>query len=223
MTRRTLNLTDELHDYVRSVSVREPELLQRLRRETTTARFGYMADALISPEQGQLMSLLIKLIGARRALEVGVFTGCSSLWVALALPQDGHMIACDTNEEWTAIARRYWREAGVEHKIDLRLAPAVETLGDLVEQGEGDSFDFAFIDADKSGYDAYYELCLQLVRPGGLIALDNTLLDGYVLDKQNQHVGVESIRVLNEKLHADERVDISLLPISDGLTLVRKR
>jgi len=223
MTRRTLNLTDELHDYIRSVSVREPALLQRLRRETTTARFGYMADALISPEQGQFMSLLIKLIGARRTLEVGVFTGCSSLWVALALPQDGRMIACDTNEEWTAIARRYWREAGVEHKIDLRLAPAVETLGDLVEQGEGDSFDFAFIDADKSGYDAYYELCLQLVRPGGLIALDNTLLDGYVLDKQSQHVAVESIRVLNEKLHADERVDISLLPISDGLTLVRKR
>jgi predicted O-methyltransferase YrrM len=223
MTRRTLSLTDQLYDYILSVSVKEPELLRRLRRETTTARFGIMAEALISPEQGQFMSLLVKLIGARRTLEVGVFTGCSSLWVALALPQDGQMIACDINEEWTDVACRYWREAGVEHKIDLRLAPAVETLGDLIEQGESDSFDFAFIDADKPGYDAYYELCLQLVRPGGLIALDNMLLDGFVVDEQSQHIIVESIRALNKKLYADDRVDISLLPISDGLTLVRKR
>jgi caffeoyl-CoA O-methyltransferase len=223
MTRRTLYLTDQLYDYVRSVSVREPELLQRLRLETNATRFGGMAEALIAPEQGQFMSLLVKLLGARRTLEVGVFTGCSALWVALALPPDGQMIACDINEEWTAMARRYWREAGVAHKIDLRLAPAVDTLADLIEQGESASFDFAFIDADKAGYDAYYELCLQLVRPGGLIALDNMLQGGSVLDEQNHHVNVESIRALNEKLYSDDRVDISMVPISDGLTLVRRR
>jgi caffeoyl-CoA O-methyltransferase len=182
-----------------------------------------MAEALIAPEQGQFMSLLIKLLGAKRTLEVGVFTGCSALWVALALPPDGQMIACDINEEWTAVARRYWREAGVAHKIDLRLAPAVETLADLIEQGESASFDFAFIDADKPSYDAYYELCLELVRPGGVIALDNMLLDGFVLDEQSHHIIVESIRALNRKLYSDDRVDISMVPISDGLTLVRKR
>ncbi len=223
MTRRTLSLTDQLYDYLLSVSVREPELLQRLRRETTPARFGRMAEGLIAPEQGQLMSLLIKLLGAKRTLEVGVFTGYSSLWVALALPQDGQMIACDINEEWTAVARRYWREAGVEHKIDLHLAPAVETLGNLVERGESSCFDFAFIDADKTSYDDYYEFCLRLVRPGGLIAIDNVLIDGLVVDKECQHEIVEAIRALNRKLHTDDRVDISLVPISDGLTLVRKR
>lgn len=223
MTRRTISLTDQLYDYILSNSVREPELLQRLRGEITTARYGYMADALISPEQGQLMALLVKLIGAKRTLEVGVFTGYSSLWVALALPEDGQVIACDIHEEWTTIARRYWREAGVEHKIDLHLAPAVETLTQLVERGESGSFDFAFIDADKPSYDAYYELCLRLVRPGGLIAIDNVLIDGLVVDEQNHHEIVEAIRALNRKLHTDDRVDISLLPISDGLTLVRKR
>ena len=223
MTRRTLSLTDQLYDYMLSVSVREPEPLQRLRRETTTARFGRMAEALIAPEQGQFMSLLIKLLGVKRTLDVGVFTGCSALWVALALPPDGQMVACDINEEWTGVARRYWREAGVAHKIDLRLAPAGETLAGLIEQGESASFDFAFIDADKPSYDAYYELCLKLVRPGGVIALDNMLLDGHVLDEQSHHVIVETIRALNRKLHSDDRVDISMVPISDGLTLVRKR
>ena len=222
MTPRTISLTEQLYDYILSVSLREPELLQRLRYENAQYD-GKMAEAQISPEQGQFMALLVKLIGAKRTLEVGVFTGYSSLWVALALPKDGQVIACDISEEWTAVARRYWREAEVAHKIDLHLAPAVETLGDLIERGESGSFDFAFIDADKTSYDDYYEFCLRLVRPGGLIAIDNVLIDGLVVDKQCQHEIVEAIRALNRKLHTDDRVDISLVPIGDGLTLVRKR
>lgn len=222
MTRRTISLTEQLYDYILSVSLREPELLQRLRHENAQYD-GKMAEAQISPEQGQFMALLVKLIGAKRTLEVGVFTGYSSLWVALALPEDGQVIACDISGEWTAVARRYWREAEVAHKIDLHLAPAVETLGDLIERGESGSFDFAFIDADKTSYDDYYEFCLRLVRPGGLIAIDNVLIDGLVVDEQCQHEIVEAIRALNRKLHTDARVDISLVPIGDGLTLVRKR
>lgn len=220
MTRRTISLTEQLYDYILSISLREPELLQRLRYETPQCE---MAKSQISPEQGQFMALLVKLIGAKRTLEVGVFTGYSSLWVALALPEGGQVIACDISEEWTAVARRYWREAGVAHKIDLHLAPAVETLRNLVERGESGSFDFAFIDADKTSYDDYYEFCLRLVRPGGLIAIDNVLIDGLVVDEQIQDEIVEAIRALNRKLHTDARVDISLVPIGDGLTLVRKR
>ena len=223
MTRRTISLTEQLYDYILSTSLREPELLRRLRDEMTPAQYGEMAEAPVSPDQGQFMALLVKLIGAKRTLEVGVFTGYSSLWVALALPEDGQVVACEINEEWTAIARRYWREAGVAHKIDLHLAPAVETLRNLVERGESGSFDFAFIDADKTSYDDYYEFCLQLVRPGGLIAIDNVLIDGLVADEQIQHEIIEAIRALNRKLHTDARVDISLVPIGDGLTLVRKR
>jgi predicted O-methyltransferase YrrM len=221
MTRRTISLTEQLYDYILSISLREPELLQRLRYETTQYE---MAESQISPEQGQFMALLVKLIGAKRTLEVGVFTGYSSLWVALALPEDGQVIACDISEEWAAVARRFWREAGVAHKIDLHLAPAVETLRNLVERGESGSFDFAFIDADKTSYDDYYEFCLRLVRPNGLIAVDNVLIDGLVVDEQchNDEI-VEAIRALNRKLHTDARVDISLVPIGDGLTLVRKR
>lgn len=219
MARRTINLTEALYNYMLNVSLREPDVLRRLREETA---HHAMAECQISPEQGQFMALLVKLIGAKRTLEVGVFTGYSAAWVALALPPDGQVIACDVNEEWTAIARRYWEQARIEDKIDLRLAPAMETLEKLVQTRQENSFDFVFIDADKPNYDAYYEYCLKLVRPGGLIALDNTLAQGRVVkDATSQYA--RTIRALNKKLHADTRVDISLVPIADGLTLARKR
>ncbi|MEW6718308.1 MAG: class I SAM-dependent methyltransferase [Chloroflexota bacterium] len=219
MARRTIYLTDELYTYLLSVSLREPELLHRLRNEMADHHRG---GCQISPEQGQFMSLLVKLMGARRTLEIGVFTGYSSLWVALALPDDGYLLACDVNPEWTAIARRYWREAGVEHKIDLHLAPATQTLETLLKNGQQDSFDFAFIDADKINIDTYYEYCLQLIRPGGLIAIDNVLRHGAVVDERRQDEETKAIRTLNDKIHHDSRVDFSLLPISDGLTLALK-
>lgn len=219
MARRTEHLPDGLYDYILSVSLREPEVLRQLREETAAYE---EAQLQIAPEQGQFMALLIKLIGARRTLEVGVFTGYSALWVALALPVDGQIVACDVNAEWTAVAQKYWREAGVAHKVDLRLAPAAETLKGLVDQGERGGFDFAFIDADKTGYDTYYEYCLELVRPGGLIALDNVLRHGRVVEGGGQDENTVAMRALNRKLHADERVDISLVPIADGLTLARK-
>ncbi|MFN2229894.1 MAG: class I SAM-dependent methyltransferase, partial [Anaerolineae bacterium] len=211
--------TDALYDYMLDVSLREPDVLRQLREETAR---HVMAECQISPEQGQFMALLVKLIGAKRTLEIGVFAGYSAAWVALALPDDGQVIACDVSEEWTAIARRYWKKAGIADKIDLLLAPAVETLESLVQTGQENSFDFAFIDADKANYDAYYEYCLKLVRPGGLIALDNTLAQGRVLTDLTSEYA-RAVRALNEKLHADTRVDISLVPIADGLTLARKR
>jgi caffeoyl-CoA O-methyltransferase len=177
----------------------------------------------IGPEQGQLMALLAKLIDARRCIEIGVFTGYSSLAVALALPPDGRILACDVSEEWTAIARRFWREAGVEHKIELKLQPAVRTLEERLAAGEAGRYDFAFIDADKPAYDAYYELLLKLLRPGGLIALDNTLWSGAVANPDEREPNTVALRALNDKLHRDERIDLSLLPIGDGLTLARKR
>jgi predicted O-methyltransferase YrrM len=219
MARRTMPLTEALHDYMLDVSLREPDVLRRLREETV---HHAMAECQIAPEQGQFMALLVKLIAARRTLEIGTFTGYSAAWVALALPADGQVIACDVSEKWTAVARRYWREAGIAGRIDLRLAPAVETLEKLVETGQEDSFDFAFIDADKPNYDAYYEYCLRLVRPGGLIALDNTLAQGRVVESTGSEY-TRAIKALNEKLHADARVDISLVPIADGLTLARRR
>lgn len=220
MSRRTIPLTDELYDYMLAVSLREPDLLRRLREET--ARMPN-PECQISPEQGQFMAFLVKLMDARRTLEVGVFTGYSSLVVALALPEDGEIVACDVSAEWTAVARRYWAEAGVADKIDLHLAPAVETLDWLLEQGQGETFDFAFIDAEKAEYDAYYERCLRLVRPGGLIAFDNVFRHGRVTDPEVTDPGTRAIRALNGKLHQDERVDLSMVPIGDGLTLVRKR
>jgi predicted O-methyltransferase YrrM len=219
MARRTISLTEALYDYMLDVSLREPDVLRRLREET--ARHA-MAECQISPEQGQFMALLVKLTGAKRTLEIGVFTGYSAAWVALALPADGQVIACDVSEEWTAIARRYWQKAGIADKIDLHLAPAVETLAKLVQTRQEGSFDFAFIDADKPNYDAYYEYCLKLVRHGGLIAFDNTLAQGRVLTDLTSKYA-QAVRALNKKLHADTRVDISLVPIADGLTLARKR
>jgi predicted O-methyltransferase YrrM len=182
-----------------------------------------MGQMQISPEQGQFMAFLIQLIGAKKALEIGVFTGYSSLAVALALPDDGTLIACDVSEDYTAIARTYWQKAGVDHKIDLRIAPALDTLDDLIAKGEANSFDFAFIDADKSSYDDYYERSLQLVRVGGVIAIDNVLWSGRVADPSDTQKRTRMIRALNTKLHHDHRVTLSLLPVGDGLTLAMKR
>jgi len=181
------------------------------------------AQMQIGPEQGQFMALLAKLIGAQRCIEVGVFTGYSSLAVALALPENGRILACDVSEEWTGIARRFWREAGVEHKIELKLQAAARTLEERIAAGEAGLHDFAFIDADKEGYATYYELCLKLLRPGGLIAVDNTLWSGKVADPHTQDKNAQVMRKFNETLHRDERIDLSLLPIGDGLTLARKR
>lgn len=220
MSERRLQITDEIHRYLVGHSVREPEVLARLRAATASLP---QAQMQIGPEQGQLMALLAKLVGAKRCIEIGVFTGYSSLAVALALPQDGRILACDVSEEWTAIARRFWREAGVEHKIELKLQPALRTLEQLLAAGEAGRYDFAFIDADKPAYDAYYELLLQLLRPGGLIALDNTLWSGHVANPDDRDPNTVALRALNDKLHRDERIDLSLLPVGDGLTLARKR
>lgn len=220
MSRRTLAITDALYDYILANSLREPAVLRRLREETAALPNAGMQ---ISPEQGQFMALLVELLGARRTLEVGVFTGYSSLVVALALPPDGRVVACDVSEEYTAIARRYWAEAGVAEKIDLRLGPAVATLDQLLAAGDAGTFDFAFIDADKERYDRYYEQTLQLLRPGGLIAIDNVLQAGRVADPATNNDAVNAIRALNAKIHRDERVTASLLPLGDGLTLARKR
>jgi caffeoyl-CoA O-methyltransferase len=213
-------MPEDLHAYMVSVSVREPDVLKRLRAETNGLE---EAEMQISPEQGQFMAFLVKLLGAKRTVEVGVFTGYSSTWVALALPPDGRLVACDISEEYTSIARRYWKEAGVEGKIELRLGRAEETLADLTREGQEGSFDFAFIDADKTGYDTYYEVCLQLIRPGGVIAIDNVLRRGKILEREEPDEITIAMQTLNRKLHADERVDVSLVPISDGLMLVRKR
>ncbi|AFY31066.1 class I SAM-dependent methyltransferase [Calothrix sp. PCC 7507] len=220
MPKQTIGLDDQLYNYLLSVSLREPEILQKLRQETASHPRSGMQ---ISPEQGQFLALLIQLIGAKKTLEVGVFTGYSSTVVALALPADGKIIAADVSEEFTAIARRYWQLAGVADKIDLRLAPGLETLDHLLATGQAETFDFAFIDADKENYDGYYERALQLVRPGGLIAIDNVLWSGRVADPQIQDESTQIIRALNEKLHHDQRVTLSLVPIADGLTLAIKR
>ena len=220
MTKKTLGLDNQLYDYFVSVSVRQPDILRRLREETANHPNSNMQ---ISPEQGQFMALLVQLIGAKKTLEIGVFTGYSSLSVALALPPNGKIIACDISEEYTSIARRYWQEAGVAEKIDLRIAPALDTLAELLNSGEQESFDFAFIDADKENYQEYYECCLKLIRPGGLIAIDNVLWSGKVADPQVQDQSTQAIRKFNEKLFQDERVTISMVPIADGLSLALKR
>jgi caffeoyl-CoA O-methyltransferase len=221
MANRTTVMTDPLYEYVLSVSVREPEVLRDLRAETAKLSEAGMQ---IGPDQGQFMSLLIKLIGAKRTLEVGTFTGYSALAVALALPPDGRVIACDVSEEWTSIGRRYWQRAGVAHKIDLRIAPGKETLAKLVaDSSQLNSFDFVFIDADKTNYGAYYDYCIQLVRPGGLIAIDNVLWGGNIADPSDQKPDTVAIRELSARLYKDERVDVSLVPVGDGVMLARKR
>lgn len=217
MSSRTLQIDDRLYGYLLRNSVRETAVQRRLREETAKMRYAGMQ---VSPEQGQFMALLIELIGARRCLEIGTFTGYSALAVALALPDDGRVVACDVNEEYTAVARRYWQEAGVAGKIELRLAPALETLDAL--RSEGATFDFAFIDADKGNYEKYFERALALVRPGGLIAVDNVLWDGAVADPADKSDDTLAIRAFNAARHRDARVSLSLLPIGDGLTLARK-
>ncbi|HIP73368.1 MAG TPA: methyltransferase domain-containing protein [Anaerolineae bacterium] len=220
MSNKSIGLPNNLHEYLLAVSLREPDILRQLRQETAVLPNHSMQ---IAPEQGQFMAFLVKLMGARHTLEVGVFTGYSSLAVALALPEDGQVTACDVSEEFTAVARKYWQAAGVAHKIRLHLAPAAETLARFLDEGQAGQFDFAFIDADKNSYDTYYEQCLQLIRPGGLIAIDNMLWDGKVADTAVTDPDTQAIRALNQKLGGDERVDLSLVPIGDGLTLLRKR
>jgi predicted O-methyltransferase YrrM len=220
LSSRTLSLDDRLYDYLLSHSLREPLVLRELRAETAKLAGAGMQ---ISPEQGQFMALLVELTGTRRALEIGTFTGYSSLSVALALPADGLLVACDVSEEYTAIARRYWARAGVASRIDLRLGPAVESLHDMLAQGKAGCFDFAFIDADKQNYVEYYECCLRLLRSGGLLTIDNVLWDGQVADPSVSDSDTIAIRTLNDRVFGDERVSLSLLPVGDGLTLARKR
>ncbi|HEY1758162.1 MAG TPA: class I SAM-dependent methyltransferase [Bryobacteraceae bacterium] len=217
---RGLFFPEEISDYLLSVSLREPPILRRLREETVGhphARFQ------VSPEQGQFMALVIQLMCARRTIEVGVFTGYSSLAVALALPADGSIVACDVNEEFTSIARRYWKEAGVDHMIDLRLKPAIQTLTELIAQGQSGRFDFVFIDADKTSYEGYYECALELLRPGGLIMVDNVLWSGRVLDPADQTPDTQAVRAFNKKIHSDSRVSLSMIPLGDGVSLALKR
>ena len=220
MSNQSIQLTPELYTYLLDVSLRESDLLQELRERT---RRMPEASMQIAPEQGQFMTLLARLLGARQALEIGVFTGYSALCVASALPADGRLIACDISPEYTRIAREYWARAGVADRIDLRLAPASETLATLLAEGAAGSFDLAFIDADKTGYAGYYEQCLALLRPGGLIVVDNVLWNGRVLDAATADEDTRAIRAFNRRIHKDVRVDLSLVPIGDGLTLLRKR
>lgn len=220
MSHQTISMTESLQAYLLDVSLREPPILARLRDETARLPESNMQ---ISPEQGQLMQLLIRLMQAKNIVEVGTFTGYSSLAMALAMPEDGRVVACDVSEIWTATARRYWQEAGVSSRIDLRLGPASETLATMIRRGDAGRFDFAFIDADKASYADYYEKCLQLLRPGGVIALDNTLWHGKVADPEAHDEDTDALRRFNRALHEDERVDLSLVPIGDGLTLARKR
>jgi caffeoyl-CoA O-methyltransferase len=209
-----------IHEYLLSVSLREPAVLRRLREETAALPNSQMQ---ISPEYGQFMGLLMQLMGARRTLEVGVFTGYSSLAVALALPPEGRIVACDISEEFTSVARRYWKEAGVDHMIDLRLKPAMETLHELLSEGQRGRFDFAFLDADKTGYEGYYECALELLRPGGIVMVDNVLWSGRLIDESDQTSDTRALRAFNKKLLADSRVSLSMLPLGDGVTLALKR
>ena len=216
---KTISVSDNLYAYLLDNSLCEPEILRRLREENASHP---KAEFQIAPEQGQFMRLLVQVLGVRRAIEVGVFTGYSALSVALAMPPGGRLVACDVSEEFTNIAKRYWEEAGVAQKIDLRLGPALETLDSLIRAGQAGSYDFVFIDADKVNYLAYYERALSLVRSGGLVAIDNTLWYGYVADDANNDSDTISIRALNRRILEDNRVLASLLPLADGLTLALK-
>jgi len=220
MSNRTMGISDELAAYVVEMGTREPDVLARLREETAAIPQHGMQ---IAPEEGAFLAMLVELTGARRCIEVGTFTGYSSTVVALAMPEDGELVCCDVSEEWTALARRYWDEAGVAGRIDLRIAPASETLDQLIEDGEDGTYDFAFVDADKTGYAGYYERLLRLVRPGGLIVFDNMLWSGRVLDEGADDDDTRALQALNAKLATDERVSLCLLPLADGVTLARRR
>ncbi len=220
MSNRTIAIKESIYQYLCDHSVREDPILKELRDYTYDMEERAMQ---IAPEQGQFMQMLVKLIGAKNTIEVGVFTGYSSLAIALALPEDGRIVACDVNPQYTSVAEKFWVSAGVREKIDLRIGPAKDTLLGLINGGFTGTFDFAFIDADKINYDHYYELCLQLIRPGGLITVDNVLWGGAVSDDAINDVDTNAIRALNDKLHQDKRIDLSLVPVGDGLTLAMKR
>lgn len=220
MPKRYIDNGSQIYEYLLAASSREDDLKKALRVETSTLPDARMQ---ITPEQGQFMGLLVNLIGAKLAIEIGTFTGYSALCVAEALPDGGRLIACDISEEWTNIGRPYWEKAGVAAKIDLRIAPAIDTLNVLAESDIAGKIDFAFIDADKASYDSYYESCLKLLRVGGLIVLDNALWGGQVADSSFQDEDTQTIRAINEKLRDDPRVDVSLLPVGDGIYLARKR
>ena len=220
MSSRNAYIADEIYGYILDNSLREPPILEKLRRQTQEMPEGMMQ---ISPDQGQFMGLVVRLTGARRVVEVGTFTGYSSTVMALALPADGHLVACDESAEYTDIAARYWREAGVADRIELRLGPAVGSLAALLTEGAAGSFDIAFIDADKVNYAAYYERCLELLRPGGLVMIDNVLWGGRTADAEVDDESTAAIRALNAAIHRDERGDCSLLSVGDGLTLACKR
>jgi predicted O-methyltransferase YrrM len=220
MANTSIGLPPDVHDYLVAHGVREPEILKRLREETRAIPQHNMQ---IAPEQGAFLALLVELTGAKRCLEIGTFTGYSSLIVALAMPPDGTMVCCDVSDEWTAVARRYWAEAGVADRIDLRLAPALETLDQLLASGAANTFDFAFVDARKTEYPDYHERVVQLLRPGGLAAYDNVLWSGRVADDDVTDDDTKGLRRLNDRLAGDERVTVSMLPLADGVTLARKR
>jgi len=220
MSSRSIQITDEIYEYLLQHSIPKNAHLDALREETASLEWARMQ---ISPEQGRLMTFLAEMNATKKAIEVGVFTGYSSICVAQAMPDDGRLVACDVSDQWTSIARKYWKLMEVEHKIDLRLAPALETLQGLLDNGEAESFDFSFIDADKENYCRYYELCLQLLRPGGLMLLDNVLWSGRVADPNEKDVDTEGIRAVNRKAYNDPRVSLCMLPVGDGLTLIRKR
>lgn len=219
MTRKTINLTENLYQYILDISLKEHPVLAELREVTATHPAAQMQ---IAPEQGQFMAWLVQLMGAKKTLDIGVFTGYSSLVVALALPAEGKVIACDSDPRPTAIAQEYWQKAGVEQKISLKLAPALETLDELLAQGEAGTFDFAFIDADKGNYLNYFEKSLELIRTGGVIAIDNVLWSGRVADPDDEDKRTEKIREFNQALYADQRISLTVLAIADGLTLARK-
>lgn len=220
MSNQTIGLDARLYNYLLAATLRESSVQTALRAKTAEHPQARMQ---ISPEQGQFMALLIELLGAKKALEIGVFTGYSALTVAMALPEDGQLVACDISEKDCAIARPFWEQANVTHKIDLRIAPALDTLDLLLSNGEAETFDFSFIDADKRNYENYYEKSLELVRPGGLIAIDNTLWYGRVADPNEQDKRTQHIRDITKKVRDDQRVTMSLLPVGDGLLLARKR
>jgi len=220
VSRRTWGIDEKVRKYLLEHSLREPAAAAELRAATAKLPYGGMQ---ISPEQGQLMALLVQSIGARRAIEIGTFTGYSALWVAAALPADGKLVCCDVSAEWTAVGKPFWEKAGVAGKIDLRIGPATGTLDGLLAEGGAGAYDFAFIDADKTGYDGYYERCLKLLRRGGLIGIDNVLWGGDVADPKKRSADTLALRALNDKIHRDERVTLSMLPIGDGLTLALKR
>ena len=221
MSSRTLSLTPELQHYLQTHSVKEPELLAALRTETI--KTFEAAPMQISPEQGQFLQFLLKLMGAKKALEIGTFTGYSAICMAMGMSESGHVTCCDVSFDWTRMAEKYWKMMGLDQRITLHIAPAMHTLQKFIDEKQHDSFDFAFIDADKPNYGNYYDYCLQLVRPGGVIAIDNVLWNGEVINPKNQDENTRIIRELNNTIYRDERVSMCMLPIRDGLTLVQKQ